>query len=56
MEEIGDAVNPGSLRGIVENHEQLAEDLGDRADDDHVVRTEPIADVRADLAVDDLRD
>ena len=56
VEEIGDAVDPGSLRLVVENHEKLAEDLRHGADDDDVIGAEAIADVRTDFAVDDLGD
>ena len=56
VEEIGDAVDPGSLRLVVENHEKLAEDLRNGADDDDVIGAEAIADVRTDFAVDDLGD
>lgn len=56
VEEIGDAVDPGALRVVVEDHEKLAEDLRDGADDDDVIGAEAIADVRTDFAVDDLRD
>ena len=56
MEEIGDAIDPDLLRVVVENHEDLAEDLRNGADNDDVIGAKTIVDVRTDFAVDDLRD
>ena len=56
VEEIGDAVDPRLLRMVVENHEELSKNLRNRADNNDVIRAEPIADIGADFAVDDLRD
>lgn len=56
VEEIGDAIDPDLLRVVVENHEDLAEDLRNGADNDDVIGAKTIVDVRTDFAVDDLRD
>ena len=56
VEEIGDTIDPDLLRVVVENHEDLAEDLRNGADNDDVIGAKTIVDVRTDFAVDDLRD